>query len=166
LGLAAVTLSAPSSKAQPSKDDEFELAQNTQQALLALMGEARPRQQLALFDVRTPDEYRVSHLDGAQRVDPDTGYAHFVAEHGAQLKGKTVVFYCTTSARSGDLALGVRDGLLQSGAKAVAQLAGGLIAWHNAGLPMVNAAGPTPYLHPFDDAVRPHLQHLELTRTQ
>ena len=167
-GLAALTAMVPgvtASLAQSTANDEFELAQIAPLSLLALMRETQQPRPLALFDVRTPAEYAVSHLDGAERVDPDTGYARFAAERGAGLRGKTVVFYCTTSARSGDLALGVRDGLLQSGAKSVLLLSGGLIAWHNADLPLVNSTGPTPYLHPFDDVVRPHLKHPELIRT-
>jgi rhodanese-related sulfurtransferase len=150
-------------QAQAPKEDEFEIRRIAPADLLAHM-QSGQHDQLALFDVRMPDEFAISHLSGAVRVDPDFGYERFVATYGAALRGKTVVFYCTTSARSGDLALGVRDGLMQTGAKSVLLLAGGLIAWHNGDLPLTDVSGPTRFLHPYDDVVVPHLRHPELAR--
>jgi len=53
-----------------------------------------------LFDVREPDEFNTSHLNGAIRVDPDVKAETFLKEHGEVLKGKAAVFYCSVGYRS------------------------------------------------------------------
>lgn len=103
---------------------------------------------VAIFDVRTPEEYAVSHLPGAKRADAAMPAAAFMAAAG-DVKGKTVAFYCSVGFRSSTLATSVRESLLTAGAKEVVNIRGGIIGWHNAGLPLEAAGKPTRFVHPF-----------------
>jgi rhodanese-related sulfurtransferase len=104
-----------------------------------------------LFDVRTEAEYRVSHLSGAEWVDPETVPEAFLAKYGATAAGRDVVFYCSVGMRSSGLAAEVQEGLVKAGATSVANLRGGIFGWHNAKRPLVDAAGATDFVHPFND---------------
>ncbi len=103
-----------------------------------------------VFDVRTPAEYAVSHLPGAVLVDPDMTAADFLARYGDAVKGKTAVFYCSVGVRSSRLAARVAAELKARGAVGVDDLAGGIFAWHGAARPLVDAKGPTDFVHPYD----------------
>jgi len=118
-----------------------------------------------LFDVRTPAEYEVSHLPGAQRVAPDTPSAVFLASFGDEVSGKAVVFYCSVGVRSSRLANRVADGLKARGATSVDDLAGGIFAWHGEGRALVDAKGATDFVHPYDSTWGRLLSRPELART-
>jgi rhodanese-related sulfurtransferase len=104
-----------------------------------------------LFDVRTEAEYRVSHLSGAERVDPETATDAFLAKYAAAAAGRDVVVYCSVGMRSSGLAAEVQEGLVKAGAASVANLRGGIFGWHNAKRPLVDASGATDFVHPFND---------------
>jgi rhodanese-related sulfurtransferase len=108
------------------------------------------REPVLLIDVREADEYAVSHLVGAQRVDPDLWTRTFLARYGEAARGKTVVFYCSVGVRSSEFAERVQDQLLRKGAAAVANLEGGIFAWHNAHRALTDAHGATDFVHPYD----------------
>ncbi|MEM6492484.1 MAG: rhodanese-like domain-containing protein, partial [Pseudomonadota bacterium] len=55
---------------------------------------------LLLFDVREDDEYAVSRLPGALRLDPDADVDAFMAQYGALIGGRDVIFYCSVGVRS------------------------------------------------------------------
>ncbi len=103
-----------------------------------------------LIDVREEAEYKVSHLAGAERAAPDAKPADVVAKFGPLASGRDVVFYCSVGMRSSVLALETQDALVKAGATGVSNLRGGIFAWHNAGRPVVNAAGPTEAIHPYN----------------
>ena len=103
-----------------------------------------------LFDVRTPEEFAVSHLEGAVRVDPAIDAAGFLAQHAALVKGKTAVFYCSVGVRSSKLTARVADGLKAAGATSAAELRGGIFAWGGEGRPLVDAKGGTDKVHGYD----------------
>jgi rhodanese-related sulfurtransferase len=100
-----------------------------------------------VIDARTPAEYEVSHIEGAIRVDA-TSSPNAVADAAGDVAGKSVVVYCTVGGRSSRVAAAAQSALLSKGAKDVANLTGGVLAWHNAGLPLVNAGGRTELVHP------------------
>lgn len=102
-----------------------------------------------IFDVRTPEEYAVSHIDGAVQVDPKIAADAFLAKYADALKGKSAVFYCSVGMRSSRLASRVASGLESAGAKGVS-LRGGIFAWANAARPLVNASGPATDVHGYD----------------
>ena len=85
-----------------------------------------------LLDVREGDEWNAGHIDGAQHIP--------LGELGDRLgelpTGTTIVAVCRSGSRS---AAAVR-GLRQAGYKAE-NLDGGVTAWSNEGLPLVDDAG-------------------------
>ena len=95
-----------------------------------------------LLDVRTPEEFAVSHLRGAVRVDPDQPDLDAVPRDG-----RPVVVYCSVGWRSG--ALGAR--LLERGHERVFNLEGGLFGWANAGRPVWAEGSRAAKVHPYDD---------------
>lgn len=107
-------------------------------------------ERLLVFDVRGDDEYSVSHLAGAFRIDPSADRQQFIDDRRAAVKHHIVVFYCTSSGRSQSFADGVLHDLIDAGARNVVVLAGGIVAWSNARLPLVSRAGPTDHVHPHD----------------
>ena len=95
-----------------------------------------------LLDTRTPAEFRVSHLAGAQFVDFDSVPT---AQFAGLDRARPVVVYCSVGARSERLG----ERLHALGFKHVRNLYGGLFEWMNEGHPVVNAAGATANVHPY-----------------
>ncbi|MFT4604583.1 MAG: rhodanese-related sulfurtransferase [Rhodothermales bacterium] len=96
-------------------------------------------QSIHLLDVRTEDEFRVSHLPGATHIDPDE------TQFGALPKGATIVAYCSVGYRSSALA----DRLQDAGFKVI-NLEGSIFQWANEGRPLEDANGPATKVHAFD----------------
>lgn len=126
--------------------------------LKRLMGN---EQEFVIFDVREAEEYAVSHIAGAIRVDPASQPAEFLTTHAPLVKGKTVVFYCSVGVRSSDYASKVQDALKQAGAVAVFNLQHGIFGWHNRRHMLTNGQGVTDAIHPFSEFYRPLLKHPE-----
>ena len=103
-----------------------------------------------VFDVRSQEEFAVSHLDGAVWVDPSIATAAFLEQYGASVKGKTAVFYCSVGVRSSKLVARVADGLKVAGVTAMGELRGGIFAWGGEGRPLVDAKGATDKVHGYD----------------
>ena len=92
-----------------------------------------------LIDTREPHEWDVGHLHGASLVPPAS-----VAERVPELvpeRSKRVLLYCASGNRSARAA-----DLLQNelGYENVASIAGGIEAWQQTGLPVVEAEGLSP----------------------
>ena len=103
-----------------------------------------------LFDVRTEQEYKVSHLEGAIRVDPAIDSAEFLKAYSEAVKGKTALFYCSVGVRSSKLAERVGQGLKEAGALGTQNLRGGIFAWLQDGRQLHDASGPIELVHPYD----------------
>ena len=102
-----------------------------------------------LLDVREKGEFDVSHIPGAIQIDPGaraTDVQALLANAGADADTPVVV-YCSVGRRSSRLGSRVVDAL--DGRK-VANLRGGVFAWHNEELPLENAAGTTDAVHPYN----------------
>lgn len=114
-----------------------------------------------LLDVRKPEEFAISHLAGAIQVDPDASSAEVRRLIGTRMtapsKNVPVVFYCSVGYRSSKLAERVRKDLKADGVSTIANLRGGIFAWANRGLPVVDGKGPTRAVHPYDDCRAPLL---------
>ncbi len=109
-------------------------------------------EKIVVFDVREPDEYDVSHIAGAVRIDPDIDPESFAEEFKNLLPGKTAVFYCSVGWRSSELAQRVNSVLTEEGVIESFNLTGGLFQWHNEAKPMTNDAQDiTDRIHPYDD---------------
>lgn len=126
----------------------IEVAQISGDDLAAKMQAVKPP---LIFDVREEAEYRVSHLAGAERVEPEIATNAFLAKYGAAAAGRDVVFYCSVGMRSSSLAAEVQEGLVKAGATGVSNLRGGIFGWHNAKRPLVDAASVTDFVHPYND---------------
>lgn len=120
---------------------------------------------LLIFDVRDEEEFRVSHLPGAIRVDPGSWSQTFVNRYGQSVQGKRVVFYCSVGIRSSRLAGRVQEALFERGAAGVYNLSGGLFRWHNEGRHLVDERGPTPLIHPYDSHWGGLIERQDLTAT-
>ena len=82
-----------------------------------------------LVDVREPDEFAQGHIPGAINLPLSV----FSADKVPHPQGKTVVLQCAGGKRSG-MAL---DKCKTAQAAIDTHLAGGIMAWHSAGLPIV-----------------------------
>ena len=117
-----------------------------------LMARLASAEAVRLYDVREAEEFSVSHLSGSQRLSPSAPRTEALRQVGDDAAGNTLVFYCSVGQRSSRMAERIQDALIARGARSVHNLRGGVFAWHNLSLPLVNASGPTPYVHPFSAA--------------
>lgn len=95
-----------------------------------------------LLDVRTAEEFAVSHLRGAVRVDPDRPALGAIPDDG-----RPVVVYCSVGWRSGTL--GAQ--LVERGLERVYNLEGGIFGWANAGRPIWAEGRRAALVHPYDE---------------
>lgn len=155
-------LSPPQSLAQVEHDVAVRYSDIVQMTVKELVS-ARSRQTpLLLVDVREADEFAVSRLSGAVRLDPDASVSDARSMLSGSARGRVVVLYCSVGQRSSAMARRIQGMLIESGAQGVVNLSGGIFAWHNAGLPLVNAFGATRYVHPFNTAWGRMLIHPDL----
>jgi rhodanese-related sulfurtransferase len=95
-----------------------------------------------LLDARTPEEFAVSHLPGARRVDPDSD----ALDPRDVPEDARVVVYCSVGYRSA----GVAGRIARGAAASVHNLAGGIFQWANEGRTVVQAGAPVDAVHPYD----------------
>lgn len=93
-----------------------------------------------LLDVRTQEEYAVSHLRGARQVDPDAS-----ADVLREPKDRPIVTYCSVGYRSGGLA----QRLQAAGFSNVANLEGSIFRWANEGRPVFAETKQVAKVHPY-----------------
>lgn len=105
--------------------------------------------EVLLIDVREEDEFAVSHLEGALRIDPKASASEVAAIIG-DAKGKDVIFYCSVGVRSSQLADRAKDSLQQLGAGDIYNLRGGIFAWHNDERPLISDTGDTQMVHAYN----------------
>ena len=123
------------------------------------------KEPILLLDVREREEFAVSHIPGAVRVDPGTWSWSFMKRFAAQANAKKVIFYCSVGVRSSALAKQVQEALKTRGARAVYNLDGGIFAWHNESRRLTDRKGDTSYVHPFDGHWGKLIQRKGLVRT-
>ena len=101
------------------------------------------REPPVVLDVRTANEYEVSHLRGAIRVDPDGDLPQFLRglDHDAP-----VVAYCSVGYRSSRLV----ERLKNEGFTHAQNLEGSIFEWANKGYPVERDGKPVREVHPFD----------------
>jgi rhodanese-related sulfurtransferase len=104
-----------------------------------------------LLDVRTPAEYRVSHLKGARFVNFDSMATEQLADVP---RTRPVVVYCSVGVRSERLG----ERLQMLGFRQVRNLYGGLFEWVNEGHPVYDANGVTTNVHPYSAVWSPWLK--------
>ncbi|WP_210516338.1 rhodanese-like domain-containing protein [Hymenobacter terricola] len=116
-----------------------------------LAQELQQRPAPLLLDARTPAEFRVSHLRGAQFVNYDSLATENFEGISRQLP---VVVYCSVGVRSERLG----ERLHALGFRNVRNLYGGLFEWVNEGHPVYNAEGATSNVHPYSALWSPWLK--------
>lgn len=96
-----------------------------------------------LVDVREPEEYAVSHIEGAVNLsDPDAIAAAFEGSGRRE-----IVLYCAVGYRSSRVA---RD-LQERVSAPVYNLEGSIFEWANSGHPVFRSGARVDEVHPYDE---------------
>ena len=101
-----------------------------------------------IFDTRPQSEYAVSHIENALQLDPNISGEAFATLYADRAAGKTLIFYCSVGHRSSDVAQRAASELPYSGP--IYNLRGGIFGWHNEGRPLVDEAGASEHVHPYN----------------
>jgi rhodanese-related sulfurtransferase len=96
-----------------------------------------------VLDARTEDEYAVSHLQGAVRIDP---YKPSLRPLRGFSKDTAIVLYSSVGYRGARVA----DFLARQGYSQVYNLDGGEFRWANEGRPLFRQDRPTTEVHPYN----------------
>lgn len=102
----------------------------------------RSRPQPTVFDVRTMVEWQVSHIPGAQQIDPSAD-VKTVADGLA--KNALIVTYCSVGYRSGVMARRLR----KMGYTNVQNLEGSIFGWANQRRPLIRDGARVTQVHPY-----------------
>ncbi len=92
---------------------------------------------VALIDTREPHEYEEAHIEDGRLVPP--GLLRDEIESAVPDHSQRVLVYC----RSGNRSAKAAAEMAELGYEDVANVEGGILAWQEAGLPVVTAAGLT-----------------------
>ena len=106
---------------------------------------------IILLDIREADEFAISHIAGAQRIDPEMSTENLLTQLPKDLTNKTIIVYCSVGRRSSALAARTKTHLLAKGAADIVNLEGGIFGWHNEKRPLTSASGSTDYIHPYNE---------------
>ena len=96
-----------------------------------------------LIDARSQEEYEVSHLQSAIRVDPDDPDLSALDEVP---RDTPLVTYCSVGYRSS----GIAATLMDEGFTNVSNLQGSIFHWANDGRPVYRDGLPVRQVHPYD----------------
>jgi len=108
--------------------------------LMTRMGEGT----LVLFDAREPEEFQVSHINGAQCIGYEKPDYSLLNQYA---KDTPIVVYCSVGKRSEDIGRALR----KKGYTNVYNLFGGIFDWTNRGFSVVDEGGrEVKKVHPFD----------------
>jgi rhodanese-related sulfurtransferase len=109
------------------------------------------RKQPLLLDVRTKAEFDVSHIHGAQRVEPGSPSINFPRD-------RPIVTYCSVGYRSGAFAKKLQD----AGYKDVQNMSGSIFRWANEGYPIERNGVRADKVHSYNarwgKLLKPHLR--------
>ena len=100
----------------------------------------RPAPQIV--DARSEEEFEVSHLATARRIDPESNASTALSTLDPE---RAIVIYCSAGHRAATLARRLQN----AGRRDVWNLEGGIFAWANAGLPVERAGQNTRRVHPY-----------------
>ena len=95
---------------------------------------AAQQQTAVILDVRTAEEYELSHIDGAVNIDiSDTTFSEKVAKLD---RNKTYIVHCAANVPNGRTAKSLVI-MKDLGFDNLLNLEGGIVAWEQAGKPLV-----------------------------
>ncbi len=103
------------------------------------------RDEPAILDTRSAEEYEKGHILGARNI-PHDQLPDRIGELEAW-RGRKVVAYCRTGQRAAVAAAQLK----KAGFEAVYKLNGGVLAWQGAGLPLVSGSADTSPAAPDTD---------------
>jgi rhodanese-related sulfurtransferase len=136
------------SRAQPTQDDYDAMLEGMYRKTVPLLRVEAVKEKgmhhFVILDTREPEEYAVSHLEGARPV----GYESFDEAVVRDIpKDKPVLVYCSVGYRSERIG----EKLQEMGFKEVYNLYGGIFDWKNTGNPVVDESGkPTDTVHTYN----------------
>jgi len=148
------------SRAQELIAQQYPVPQATPQTVAATAAAGT----VALFDVRTAEEFEKGHIDGAVRVDPGMSAEDFFATFGLFRTGKPAIFYCSVGYRSSDLVARLVPHMKTSSPIGKFNLSGGAFRWVYEGRELVSGHEPGE-LHPFNVEWSEFLSRLMATKT-
>ncbi len=120
-----------------------EVVQVSTDSLQSWLDEPGEKERPLLLDVREPEEFEVSHLDGAVLTTSNKEAMNVL--EGAP-PDRPVVLYCSVGYRSSEMA-----GFLEKkGFKKVYNLEGSIFAWANEGRPVYRGDERVHFVHPYD----------------
>ncbi|NOX98855.1 MAG: rhodanese-like domain-containing protein [Verrucomicrobia bacterium] len=112
-----------------------------------------------LIDSRTPGEFKISHLEGAQNLQTTNDVQTYLATLSAP--PERIVVYCSVGYRSADLATKIQQAKITQ--TPIQNLLGSIFSWANEGRPLFTQnskpptqnspaprESPTTKVHPFD----------------
>lgn len=110
------------------------------------------KNKVLIFDVRQPEEFKVSHIKEAIQINPDIELDSFKKKFSGLVSGKIVIFYCSVGVRSSALASRLESTLQEASVSAYYNLKGGVFQWHNDSRPLIKDNGiSTENIHPYSD---------------
>ncbi|MFY0688757.1 MAG: rhodanese-like domain-containing protein [Cyclobacteriaceae bacterium] len=105
--------------------------------------ELASREEVVILDIRSIDEFNVSHIEGAKLIDYDSFNEQDVKDID---KSAEIIVYCSVGYRSEK----VGEKLLEMGFPKVLNLYGGIFEWKNNGFEVYNDRGVTDSVHTYN----------------
>jgi rhodanese-related sulfurtransferase len=100
-----------------------------------------------LLDIREAEEFKISHLQGANNVTPDTPIPVVVTTVLKDVKKKQrIVVYCSVGYRSAQFA----EALQEAGFSNIYNLKGSIFAWANEARPLYHGSVRVQQVHPYN----------------
>jgi rhodanese-related sulfurtransferase len=127
LGLSAQIVCAAGEKQTNTKPENFLEPKDA----YALIQKNRNNPDFVALDVRTPDEFKDGHIEGAINVDYNSG--GFRTELSQLVKNRTYLTYCRTGRRSDDAVHIMRS----MGFERIIRIKGDILGWKSQKLPVV-----------------------------
>lgn len=113
--------------------------------------EVEALEEVIFFDVREVEEFEVSHIAGARRLDPSLTRETFFEVYGEDIEGKTTIFYCSVGMRSSELVSRLAPLVKKQNGTRMFNLEGGIFTWYNEGRALVDQEGEvTNEVHPYN----------------
>ncbi len=106
--------------------------------------------QFIIFDTRSPEEFKTSHISNAIQIDPEITLDEFRNVYSKNIQNKHLVFYCSVGYRSSKVLQRLKEFADNAGAKSLQNLKGGIFRWYNENYEVVNEKGITDDIHPYD----------------
>lgn len=103
------------------------------------------------LDIREVEEYTVSHLENAIRIDPDISADEFEKQFADKFSGKKLIFYCSVGVRSSELIDRLESVLARMDQTQAVNLEGGIFDWHNRRGQLYNENTKTDNVHPYSE---------------